>query len=161
MNVPPAGDLQPPLMPAAAPPKSTNTLKWVLIGCGCLLFLGIAGFAGCGILTYVVLKKAVEEVAAPGRSYLAVDADVKAHFGELRNVQHVITNSRISRHNDQGHARIHYTFDCSKGSGVADVHLRYVGDHWEAVGCRVTVGNESVSTGQTAEPPDDDSDDDD
>src|SRR5688572_5759255 len=106
MNLPPA---QPPPMSMPPPPppppkKSSGALKWILIGCGGVAFIGLIICGGCvvwGISITKSLLKVQEEVT----TLLRNNPEVQEELGDVEEVE------------PEGDA---------KGKSGTDVVLRYI-----------------------------------
>ena len=123
MNVPPAA---PP--PAAAPPppppapKKSNAVKWILIGCGGVVFLGILSCAGCFFVGYLLVKGVINEAVAQVKPIIASNETVKAEIGELRDIKPRFDFRSERRH---GRDNLFCTLDVvgDKGKGTVEVKL--------------------------------------
>lgn len=124
MNVPAAPAPMPmsaPPPPPPAPPKS-SALKWIVIGCGGLAFLGILACGGCLAVIYFAGKAMVNKAVAHVKPIIASNETVKSEIGELRTIS-PRWEIRTDQHN--GRETVHFTLDVEgdKGKGTVQVKM--------------------------------------
>lgn len=121
MNLPPA---QAPMsMPPPPPAKKSSALKWILIGCGAVAFLGILACGGCAALVYFAMKKAINEGVAKVRPIIAGNETVKKEIGELKNIT---PRWEVRKETHNGKESILFTLDVAgdRGKGSVLVNMR-------------------------------------
>jgi hypothetical protein len=112
--------MAPPPPPPPAPKSSV--LKWILIGCGAVTFLGILACGGCMAVVYFALKKAINEGVAKVRPIVAANETVKKEIGELRNIT---PRWEMRKETRNGRESLTFTLDVEgdKGKGSVLVHM--------------------------------------
>ena len=127
MNVPPASPPSPMAAPPPPPPppRKSSLMTWVLVGCGCVLFLGIAAVGSCIFLA----RKAVMYAEQAGRAWTELgekhirnNAIVRKHLGEVRSV----TQGR-QRGRNTGKAIMPYRVVGEDGEGDVDIEVEVKG----------------------------------
>lgn len=138
---PPGGP--PPMMPPGAgepgygppgayaappPPQKSNTMKWVLIGCGLFAGLGALCCGGFGLMAYFGVKAAINEGMAKVKPIVESNETVKAEIGEVKSMSPRWEAKKTK--NDEGHEQVQFTIDVegTKGKGVLTVDLLEVRD---------------------------------
>jgi hypothetical protein len=132
--------------------RPSSPLKWILIGCGCMIGVVIVGLAGCGVLGYLAVRAAKQEyeaAAGAGSAFLTADAAVRREFGTVSKAESNFLGSALV--NDK--AQINFSVETQKGRGTAVVHLVKRGGAWAAVGCSVAVGAASIDVGEKVDIP--------
>jgi hypothetical protein len=129
--------------------KKGGLLKWILMGCGCISILAVAGFGGCAALVWFAAGKAMEAPSAAGEAYLRAQPDITTELGQLSKVEWTVLGSRIHVQNTTGAGMIHYRLTGSKASGEGTVWMTYANSTWTATGCEVTAGGKQLKIGET------------
>lgn len=128
--------------PGAAPPKKSNTLKWVLLGCGGIVALGVLCFGGCFAVGYFGIKKTGEKIAPVGEAYLRSQSEIEAELGKLTRVEwKFLKGTQINVEPNGGKARLTYEIEGPKGTGEATVWFERIAGEWTAVGCEVRLSS--------------------
>src|SRR5688572_8699620 len=84
MNVPPAQPA-PVYAPPPPPPKKSGALKWILIGCGGVAFIGILVCGGCGLWLYN-FGKSVMKVHEEVEAMVKASPEVREDIGDVQEV---------------------------------------------------------------------------
>jgi hypothetical protein len=131
------------------PAKKGGALKWVLIGCGCIVGLGVLGIGSCVGLAWFAASKMLEQPIAAGKAFIAAQPTVKEEFGDLTKVEHnFLAGTNVQINNGVGRGRVCFDVASAKGSGSAVVWMTYANDSWTAVGCTVTIGGKTIKVGK-------------
>ena len=138
--------------PAAAPvPKSSNPLRWILLGCGLLILL-VALAAGSLAGIYTLIYKGTDETARIGADYLRNAPEMQRALGAQGfSLERKWFGWSVQIVNDGGQARLEYRIRNSKNhpKGAATVWLTRKEGKWSPLGahCRPE-GAESFSIGE-------------
>ncbi|HZN61447.1 MAG TPA: cytochrome c oxidase assembly factor Coa1 family protein [Planctomycetota bacterium] len=120
MNVPPAPPpphMQPPPPP---PPKKSSALKWILIGCGGLGFIGLLVCGGC-LLWGVNLTRSVLEIREEVEKLVEASPEIREEIGDVKEVK------QLGEHEagEPGDIVYKYQVKGSKGEGTAHAKVRF------------------------------------
>lgn len=120
MNAPPPEIPAMSAPPPAPPPPKSNALKWILIGCGGALFLGLLVCAGCFTIGYFVVKAAINQGVEAVRPIIASNETVKSEIGEVRTIK---PRWQIDTRRVNGRETVQFTLDVEgdKGKGIVNV----------------------------------------
>ncbi len=121
--------MAPPPAYAAAPPRKSSAMKWVLIGCGGLLLLALLCAGGCGLLGWYAYKQ-LQPIIEETQTFMKANNVIMEEMGKLDDNQG-FTMTKFDIKNDTG--RIEATLRGAKGSGTVVVNLRKRGDRWKIV----------------------------
>ncbi|GEM_PF-3081080 len=137
------------------PPKKSGPLKWILLGCGGLLVLGLLCFGGCLVAGYLGVRKSVEEIAPVGEAYLRSQSEIEDELGKLSKVEvRPLAGTQVHVENQRGRARLLYSIEGPKGKADATVWLERDGGVWTAVGCEVALSNgRTIRIGRSVDVP--------
>jgi hypothetical protein len=124
--------------PAPAPaPKSLSPIRWVLLGCGLVTLVVIAGAGGLAAIGYLVYK-GTEDTAKIGEAYLRDAPEMRNVIDQHAGVERNWMGWNVSVVNDGGHADFTYTIKHDDGRPTkARVWLIRSAGQWRAVGARV------------------------
>lgn len=119
---PPASPMSMPPPPPPPPAKKSSALKWILIGCGGVAFIGILACGGCAALVYFGVKKAINEAVAKVKPIIAANETVKREIGELKNVQ---PRWEMRKEIRNGRETLSFTLDVEgdRGKGTVIVNM--------------------------------------
>lgn len=132
--------------------KKSGVLKWVLIGCGGLVGLGLLCTGGGLGLIYFGLKSMVEEVEPFGAAYLKTQPEIGVELESVSMAKALILGAIVQKVNDSGQARVRFDLEGSKGAATATVWLERSGGKWSAVGCEVvTESGKTITLGRKVE----------
>jgi len=123
--------------PAAAPvPRSSNPLRWILLGCGALILLGVFGAASFVGVFYLVYQ-GTDATAKIGADYLRSSPEMRQAVGvEGFSVERSWFGTNVRIANDGGQATFAYKILGPKDlpKGAASVRLTRRDGKWTAVG---------------------------
>lgn len=123
--------------PAAAPvPNSSNPLRWILLGCGALILIGILGVASFVGVFYLVYK-GTDGTAKIGADYLRNAPEMRQAIGvDGFSVERSWFGTNVHIVNDGGRASFVYKILGPKKlpKGSATVWLTRKDGKWSAVG---------------------------
>jgi hypothetical protein len=86
------GAPQPYYAPPPPPPPQSSGMKWLVMGCGCILLVILLAVGSCAVAGYFVAKKigdfakAWSEATAEGEKYLKTNARVQEKLGKVARV---------------------------------------------------------------------------
>ena len=121
MNLPPAQPPQPMMQPLPPPaPQKSSALKWILIGCGGLGFIGLLICGGC-VLWGINLAKSLLEVRDEVEKLVEANPDIRAELGDIKEVK------QLEQHegSESGDLLYRYQVKGSKGEGTVQVRVRF------------------------------------
>jgi len=125
--------------------KAPSPIKWILLGCGGLLLVGLLGAGGCGVAIYFANKNA-DEIAKTGAEYLRTEPRVVKALGTIRKAERELVGWQVNIKNDRGDAYFRYTVEAANGNALAEVWLtREPGTGWRALGAAVRPSLEQSS----------------
>jgi hypothetical protein len=119
MNVPP-GQPAPMYAPPPPPPKKSGALKWILIGCGGVGFIGLIVCGGCGIWI-INFGKSVIKVHEEVEAMVKASPEVREDIGEVQEVE---------PEDDQSSKKateivLRFTVKGEKGTGLAKAKVKF------------------------------------
>ncbi len=116
---------QPYAAPPAAPPqKSGGALKWILIGCGCVLLLVLAAIGSCVAFGVWAVNKGMQTVKAwqdLGDTRIKGNAVVEKQIGKVASVQ--LAARRNERRQTQGRIFVPFIVTGEKGEAVVELEI--------------------------------------
>jgi hypothetical protein len=123
---------------AAAPvPKSPSPTRWILLGCGLITLLGIAGAGGLAGI-FCLIYKGTDDTAKIGADYLRNAPELRNVIDEHASVERNWMGWNVSIVNDGGQAHFAYTIKHDDGRPTkAEVWLSRSAGQWQAFGARV------------------------
>jgi hypothetical protein len=103
------------------PPRKSGALKWVLIGCGVLGFIGLLVCGGC-LLWGVGLTKSMIEVQSEVESLVRNSAEVREEIGDVKSVDSINENDRPTQGTTM---TMRFHVKGSKGEGEAHARVKF------------------------------------
>lgn len=117
MNVP-----QPmPMSAPPPPPRKSGALKWILIGCGVLGFIGLIVCGGC-VLWGISMGKSVLKIQEDVEALAKANPDVREAIGEIREFRQFDDKERDDASNE---VIFKYKVKGTKGEGEVHARLRF------------------------------------
>ena len=113
---------QPGMMPPPAPPpaKYGGPLKWILVGCGTVVLIGVLGIAGCLIFVLTVIKGT--DAYKMSENFIRGNAAVKESLGDVKDFGFMpMGSTAIST--GGGRSSLEIQVNGSKGSGAVVIEL--------------------------------------
>lgn len=113
----------PPAAYGAPPPRKSNALKWILIGCGGVTLLGAVLCAGVVFVAYQAIQKIGREVAERARELIQKDERITAELGNIQSVEPRFTEMSAVKQDGQDvvHMKVDVTGD--RGRGVVGLEI--------------------------------------
>lgn len=119
MNVPP-GQPAPMYAPPPPPPKKSGALKWILIGCGGVGFIGLLVCGGC-LLWGVSIAKSLAKVHEEVETIVKNSPEVRDELGDIEDVEPEGDHTS----NKTGDVLLKFTVKGSKGTGTAHARVKF------------------------------------
>jgi hypothetical protein len=121
---------------AGRPPAS---FKWIVVGCGGLLILGMLGAGGVTLALYYGHRKH-SEIAKVGTQYLETEPRIVQALGSITKVSDRFGN-RYTFNNGQGDAHLNFMVTGTSTNAEAEVWLHHgVSEPWRVIGAVVRPG---------------------
>jgi hypothetical protein len=111
-----------PPPPAPPPPQKSSAVKWILIGCGGVTFLGILSCGGCLAIVYFAGKAMINKAVAQVKPIIASNETVKSEIGELRTITPRF-DFRAEKRNGREALFITLDVEGDRGKGTVEVKM--------------------------------------
>ncbi len=113
MNIP-----QPMSPPPPPPPKKSSALKWILIGCGGVAFIGLIVCGGC-VIWIVNFGKSVIKIQEEVETLVRNSPEIREELGEIKSVDPIGDQDK-----QQQGTSVVMRFQVKGEKGDGEVHAR-------------------------------------
>ena len=111
-----------PAAPPPAPPKKSGWVKWVIIGCVGVGFLGVVCCGAAIFVPVYLFKKVVNEVVEKYTPYLKTNERLKAEIGEVKSVDPK-WDFKLEKEDGRSVANIAVNVEGERGRGVVKIKI--------------------------------------
>lgn len=119
MNEPVGPGAQPP----PPPPKKSGWVKWVLIGCGTLGFIGLLCCGGAVLVPYMIFQKVKSEIGERAFAGVRDHPTIKEHLGEVKKIEPRFNGFHAEKRNGRDTFTFAADITGEKGNGVVEMSI--------------------------------------